>query len=156
VRPGEKLKARLRARRFAGGPPVGTRYEVFLYRSLVDAPAWVDDAGLGGQGSSVTYGSPSTTEGALSVPQRLYSSLDGRRLPHGADPWASALLLGADGEAELEVDVPALAPGDDRLPWRYTLSVRLRDDQGTWRDLRGVIAERWRRVPQASFVYSVR
>ena len=132
VRPGEKLKAKLRARRFAGGAPVGTRYELFLYRSLVDAPAWGDDAGLGGQGSSVTYGSQSTTEGALSVPARLYSSMDQRQQQYGADPWASAPLLDASGEADLEVEVPALAPGDDRFPWRYSLSVRLRDDQGTF------------------------
>jgi len=30
------------------------------------------------------------------------------------------------------------------------------DDTGHWRDLRGVIAERWLRVPKTSFVYSVR
>jgi len=132
VRPGEKLKARIRARRFAGGAPKGTRCEIFLYRSLVDAPAWVDDAGLGGQGSSVTYGSQSTTEGALSVPQRLYSSLEGRAQRYGGDPWASALELDPNGELSVELDVPPLAPGDDRFPWRYSLSVRLRDDQGTF------------------------
>ena len=132
VRPGEKIKAKLKARRFAGGAPAGTRYEVFLYRSMVDAPAWVDDAGLGGQGSAVTYGSQSTTEGGLSVPARLYSSLDERKQAYGADPWASAPLLDANGEADLEVEVPGLADGDDRFPWRYSLSVRLRDDQGTF------------------------
>jgi uncharacterized protein YfaS (alpha-2-macroglobulin family) len=130
VRPGEKLKAKLRARRFAGGPPAGARYEVFLYRSLVDAPAWVDDAGMGGQGSAVTYGSASTTEGQLSVPVRLFSSVDARGLSYGTDPWASAADLGPAGEADVEVDVPALAAGDERFPWRYSLSVRVRDDQG--------------------------
>lgn len=132
VRPGEKLKAKLRARRFAGGSPVGAHYEVFLYRSLVDAPAWVDDAGLGGQGSAVTYGSASTTEGKLSVPVRLFSSVDARGVQYGADPWATAAELGPIGEAELEVTIPALASGDERYPWRYSLSVRVRDDQGTF------------------------
>ncbi len=132
VRPGEKLRAKLRVRRFAGGAPPGARYEVFLYRSLLDAPAWVDDAGLGGQGSAVTYGSTSTTEGRLSVPVRLHSSIDARRLSWDDDPWSSAPELGPEGEADLEVDVPPLDEGDDRFPWRYTLSVRVRDDQGTF------------------------
>jgi alpha-2-macroglobulin len=132
VRPGEKLKARVRARRFAGGPPPGARYEVFLYRSLVDAPAWVDDAGMGGQGSAVTYGSASTTEGKLSVPVRLHSSVEARGIQYGSDPWASAPELGPSGEVDVEVAVPALAPGDERFPWRYSLSVRVRDDQGTF------------------------
>jgi uncharacterized protein YfaS (alpha-2-macroglobulin family) len=132
VRPGEKLKAKLRARRFAGGPPASARYEVFLYRSLVDAPAWVDDAGMGGQGSAVTYGSASTTEGKLSVPVRLFSSVDARGIQYGADPWESATELGPTGEADIEVAVPALTAGDERFPWRYALSVRVRDDQGTF------------------------
>ncbi|MCA3011750.1 MAG: alpha-2-macroglobulin, partial [Myxococcaceae bacterium] len=42
VTPGGQLKAKLRARRYAGGAPKGTKYIVFLYRTQVDAPAWVD------------------------------------------------------------------------------------------------------------------
>ena len=132
VRPGETLKARIRARRYAGGPPPGTRYEVFLYRTLLDSPAWVDDAGLGAQGSAVTYGTVSTSEGRLSVPERLYSSLEARQQAYAEDPWATAPALDAQGEAEVEVAVPALPAGDERLPWRYSLSVRARDDQGTF------------------------
>jgi uncharacterized protein YfaS (alpha-2-macroglobulin family) len=132
VRPGEKLRARIRARRYAGGAPDKTRYEVFLYRTLLESPAWVDDAGLGAQGSAVTYGSVSTTEGRLSVPERLWSSLDARGGAAWDDPWASAPAFDANGDAEVELAVPALAPGDERFPWRYTLSVRARDDQGTF------------------------
>lgn len=132
AKPGDVIRARIRARRFAGGAPVGARYEYFLYRTLVDAPAWVDDAGLGGQGSAVTYGSASTTEGRLSVPIRLFSSVEGRASADGSDPWASAAELGAAGEAEVQVTVPPLPSGDERFPWRYTLSVRVRDDQGTF------------------------
>ncbi|HET6436537.1 MAG TPA: MG2 domain-containing protein, partial [Anaeromyxobacter sp.] len=132
VQPGQPIKARIRARRYAGGPPRGARYEVFLYRSLVDSPAWVDDAGLGAQGSAVTYGTVSTTEGQLSVPERLYSSLDARKEGYSEDPWASAPILDAQGEAEVEIPVPALTQGDERFPWRYSLSVRARDDQGTF------------------------
>ncbi len=132
IRPGETLRARLRARRYAGGPPAGARYEVYLYRALLETPAWVDDAGLGGQGSAVTYGSVSTTEGRLSVPERLHSTLALREAARGwlEDPWASAAELDSNGEAEIAVPVPPLAPGDERLPWRYTLSARVRDDQG--------------------------
>lgn len=132
VRPGETLRAKVRARRYAGGAPAGARYDVFLYRALLDSPAWVDDAGLGGQGSAVTYGSTSTTEGRLSVPERLFSSVDARGQQYAEDPWASAPVLDANGEATIEIPVPAAAAGDERSPWRYTVSVRARDDQGTF------------------------
>jgi hypothetical protein len=105
---------------------------VFLYRAVVDSPAWVDDAGLGAQGSAVTYGSASTTEGKLSVPERLYSSIQARGQEYAEDPWATAPLFDGNGEARVEIPVPALGAGDDRFPWRYTLSVRARDDQGTF------------------------
>jgi len=132
VRPGEQLQAKIRARRYAGGAPAATRYDVYLYRTLLDSPAWVDDAGLGGQGSAVTYGSTSTTEGKLSVPERLRSSVEARGQLYAEDPWATAPQLDSNGEAEIRIPVPALAAGDERLPWRYTVSVRARDDQGTF------------------------
>ncbi|HYO68107.1 MAG TPA: MG2 domain-containing protein, partial [Archangium sp.] len=130
VVPGETLRATVKARRYAGGVPPGAKYEVFLYRSLLDAPAWVDDAGLGGQGSAVTYGSASTSEGRLSVPERLYSTVAERSAEE--DPWASAATFDANGDAQIEIAVPALKPGEERLPYRYTLTVRARDDQQTF------------------------
>ena len=132
--PGKKLKARLRAERYAGGPPTAG-FEVMLTRSSMDTPAWVDDAGKGGQGSAVTYGSAATTEGKLSVPDRVYSSL-AERLDKGeaepSDTWASAPTFDAQGNAEIEVEVPALKEGEERIPWRYALNIRARDDQGTF------------------------
>ena len=134
VKPGETLKATVHAERYAGGTPKAT-FEVMLTRTLVDSPAWVDDAGMGGKGSEVTYGSASTTEGRLLVPERLYSSL-ADRMNRGtadlSDTWATALAFDAMGNAEIEVPVPALQMGDERMPWKYTLSVRARDDQGTF------------------------
>ena len=130
VVPGETLHATVRARRYAGGVPVGTRYEVFLYRSLLDSPAWVDDAGMGGQGSAVTYGSASTTEGTLSVPERLFSTVAEREASE--DPWASAPVFDEEGNAVIDIPVPALKEGEERLPYRYTLTVRARDDQKTF------------------------
>lgn len=127
VTPGGTIKAKLRARRYAGGAPKGTKYLVYLYRTQVDSPAWVDDSGLGGKGSAVTYGTPSTTEGTLSVPQKLYASAEGY-----GDVWESAATFDDQGEAEISVPVPALQAGDERKPWRYSVSVRARDDQGTF------------------------
>jgi uncharacterized protein YfaS (alpha-2-macroglobulin family) len=132
VRPGEVLKAKVRARRYSGGAPPGTHYEYYLYRSLMDSPSWVDDAGLGAQGSAVTYGTVSTTEGKLSQPDRLFSSVEARKEGYSEDPWANAPAFDDKGEAELSIPVPALAAGDERFPWRYSLSVRARDDQGTF------------------------
>ena len=135
VAPGGVITATLKAERYAGGAPLGTAYEVTLTRSALESPTWVDDAGLGGQGSAVTYGSASTTEGKLSVPDRLYSSL-AERLEKGeadyADTWASAPKFNDDGTASIEVKVPALKPGEERNPYKYTLTVRARDDQGTF------------------------
>jgi hypothetical protein len=134
VVPGGTIKARLRARRYAGGAPPGARYEVFLYRSRIESPSWVDDAGMGGQGSAVTYGTPSTTEGQLSIPQRLYSSVAARLSGGGSEEttWEAAQAFDGSGEAGIEVQVPQLERGDERLAWRYSLSVRARDDQGTF------------------------
>ena len=163
IKPGSTVKAKIRVRRYDGGPIKDVRYEYFLYRSLLDSPAWVDDAGMGGKGSAVTYGTGSTTEGKLSVPDRLFSSVatrkeqpaekkkkkkdgqegqegqageDGQESQSGSsaeqDTWASAPQLDAQGEATVEVPVPALAAGEEKLPYRYTLSVRARDDQETF------------------------
>jgi uncharacterized protein YfaS (alpha-2-macroglobulin family) len=130
VVPGQTLRATVHARRYAGGIPEGAKYEVFLYRSLLDAPAWVDDSGKGGQGSAVTYGTASSTEGKLSVPERLYSSVAERSASD--DPWSSATAFDAEGNAQVEVAVPELKPGEERLPYRYTLTIRARDDQETF------------------------
>ncbi|MCA3013448.1 MAG: alpha-2-macroglobulin, partial [Myxococcaceae bacterium] len=75
----------------------------------------------------VTYGTPSTTEGTLSVPQKLYGSVEG-----GGDVWERAATFDDAGEAEVTVPVPALEADDARKPWRYSLSVRAKDDQGTF------------------------
>ena len=54
---------------------------------------WWSLSGIGGKGSAVTYwGSASTNEGSLSVPQRLYSSVM-ERGASGEDAWASAAEL---------------------------------------------------------------
>lgn len=132
VTPGGKLRATVKARRYAGGPAKNTKYEVTLYRTMLESPAWVDDAGLGGEGSAVTYGSVSTTEAKLSVQHRLYSSVTERLGQWGGDdPWASAPSFDEEGMAFFEVDVPPLEPGDEQLPWRYSLTVNARDDQGS-------------------------
>ena len=130
VTPGQPITAKVRARRYAGGVPEGSAYEVFLYRSSLDSPSWVDDAGKGGQGSAVTYGSASTTEGKLSVPVRLYSSVATRQVD--GDSWSSAPTFDEEGEATLTIPVPELKPGEERLPFRYVLTVRARDGEGTF------------------------
>lgn len=132
--PGQKLKAKIRVERYAGGAPTAA-YEVMLTRTSLETPAWVDDAGKGGTGSAVTYGSQATTEGKLSVPDRVYSSL-AQRLDQGqadaGDSWASAPSFDAQGNADIEIDVPTLKEGEERVPWRYALNIRARDDQGTF------------------------
>lgn len=127
VRPGETLKARLRVRRYAGGAPDNTKYEFTLSRTVLETPAWVDDAGLGSEGSEVTYGSVSTTEGVLSIPKRLYSSREARGASY--DSWSSAPSFDAKGEAEIEIPVPPLDGDDGEQGFKYVLSVQAKDDQ---------------------------
>ncbi|MBS2028185.1 MAG: alpha-2-macroglobulin [Deltaproteobacteria bacterium] len=131
VQPGGSISLHVRGRRYAGGAAKNTAYEYFLYRSLLDAPAWVDDSGLGAKGSNVTYGTEASKEGGLSAPERLFSSLEARGT-NGEDPWQSAAKLDDNGEADIKIDVPALKPGDERRAWKYTVTVRARDDQGTF------------------------
>ncbi|MBI4819023.1 MAG: alpha-2-macroglobulin [Deltaproteobacteria bacterium] len=131
--PGSTIKAKVRARRYSGGIPEDVAYEVFLYRTILETPAWVDDAGLGGKGSAVTYGSASTTEGQLTVPKRLYSSLDERLKDNYVDdPWSTAPKIGGSGEVEIIVPVPPLDKEDEGMPIKYALSVRARDKAGTF------------------------
>lgn len=129
VVPGSPLTVDIVAKRYAGGAPKGVRFEYFLYRTKLDTPAWVDDAGLGGRGSAVTYGSASTSEGRLNVPERLASSLESRE-SYGDDHWSSAPSLDAEGKGSFEVEVPALAAGEEQQNYKYLVEVRLRDASG--------------------------
>ena len=137
IKPGDTIVAKVKARRYAGGVPDNTRYEVFLYRTIATTPAWVDDAGMGGEGSIVTYGSTSTTEGQLTVPIRLYSSSEQRSESDPSfehyDPWSSAPMFDAKGEAAISVRVPELSEEDAsaRTPFKYTLTVRAQDPEGS-------------------------
>ena len=132
IQPGDTIHATMRARRYSGGAPAHTAYEVYLYRTVLDTPTWVDDAGMGGQGSAVTYGSQSTTEGKLSVPKKLWSTLDSRESGGGEDSWSTAATFDDKGEASIDIPVPQLDKDDDRVPYKYTVTVRARDDQGTF------------------------
>jgi uncharacterized protein YfaS (alpha-2-macroglobulin family) len=128
--PGAELRLEVRARRYAGGAPRNTGYEVFLYRSVLDTPTWVDDAGLGAEGSAITYGGPATHEAELSIPTRLYSSVEARANASDFsvdDPWATAARFDASGDATITVKVPPLVAGEEGLPFKYTLTVRAQD-----------------------------
>ena len=154
VSPGNALSATVKVRRYAGGVPPNTKFFYYLYRTQVDAPSWVDDSGLGAKASAVTYGSQSTTEGNLSVPQKLFASEETE--------------FNAEGEATIQVMVPALQPGDERKPWKYSLTVRAKDDQDTFAnaaaslflaesDLLGTVSAKAKVVrPGESARYSVR
>ncbi|MBC7792290.1 MAG: alpha-2-macroglobulin, partial [Clostridia bacterium] len=131
ITPGGKLTAKLKVERYAGGVPEGVVYEVFVYKTRVEAPTWIDDAGMGAQGSAVTYGSASTTEGKLTVPERVYSSLAARDASEGDDAWESAATFDEKGEASIAIEIPTLDPGEDDLPFKYSLTIRARDKESS-------------------------
>jgi len=77
VVPGEEFNVRFRAKRYAGGVPRDTKFEVFLYRKKFSAPQWVAEAGAGLTAGSDYYGKVRSTS-ALTEPRRVYSSIEER------------------------------------------------------------------------------
>jgi hypothetical protein len=132
LRPGETLKYKIRARRYAGGVPAGARYEVFVYRKKYEVPKFVEEAGAGfSTGSDYFGGTQSAT--ALTQPQRVYSSIEART-PAGqsVDPatWSSAAEFDAQGEASGEISLPPLPKDAAKEEWTYTILFRAMDRDG--------------------------
>ena len=126
--PGGKLKAKLKIQRYDGTKPEDAAYEVSLFKTRLETAAWVDDAGLGATGSAVTYGTVSTTEGKLNVPERVYSTLTGRASDED-DAWDSAPKFDDKGEATIEITVPELPADESNIPFKYSLSVQAREGE---------------------------
>ncbi len=130
---GERFSVKFKAKRYAGGVPLGLKYEVFLYRKKFEAPQWVVEAG-GGLSAGSDYHGEVRSATALMEPKRIYSSIEerlaGKNERYVPNTWDSAPAVDESGEATFEFDLPKMdASGDGE--WIYTLMVRAMDRAGS-------------------------
>lgn len=112
ARAGDKLKASINAERYAGGYPTGAQARAQLYRIRMEAPQWVEDAGLGETGSPVTYGGDSASP-STSLPILIAES--------------EAITLDAKASGSVEFDVPKELPGAPGFDYKFQLRVTVTD-----------------------------
>uniref|UniRef100_UPI000AF4EECE MG2 domain-containing protein n=1 Tax=Methylogaea oryzae TaxID=1295382 RepID=UPI000AF4EECE len=130
VTPGQPFVVKFRAKRYSGGAPQDTKYEVFLYRKKFEAPQWVAEAG-GGLSAGTDYFGQVKSASGLTQPQRLYSSIEARQALDSANSWETAPLLDGAGEATFKFDVPAGDKDKPKEEWIYSLMVRAQDRAGS-------------------------
>ena len=122
--PGQPLKATVRARRYAGGVPEGALRGGPVPLAAGRA-AWGMTRARAGARGDVRHGLHHRGLACRSGSTPPWSSAARRR------PWESATKFD-ENEAVIEINVPPLAAGEERLPYRYSLTVRARDDQSTF------------------------
>jgi hypothetical protein len=133
IRPGETFHLRFRAKRYSGGVAPGVRYEVFVYRKVLDAPQFVLEAGGGLEAGHDYFGAVQSAT-ALSEPKRLYSSVEARLSAQNASDWraswTTAPEVDAQGEAAVAITLPKMPDADADRDWIYTVVVRGIDRAG--------------------------
>ncbi|HLF96364.1 MAG TPA: MG2 domain-containing protein [Methylococcaceae bacterium] len=129
VTPGQPFTVKFRAKRYSGGSPQDTKFEVFLYRKKFEAPQFVTEAG-GGLSAGNDYFGQVKSASPLTQPQRLFSSIEQREATEAANTWESAPAIDAGGDAAYEFTVPASDKDKAPQEWIYTLMVRAQDHAG--------------------------
>lgn len=113
---GTKLKAKVSVRRFAGGVPQNVEYRAELFRVRRQSPQWVEDAGLGETGSTTTYGLDANASPDVSVPIPILKEEE--------------LKFDAQGNSNLELDLPSELPGEPNLSYQIVLKIFAKDADG--------------------------
>lgn len=130
---GDRFFLKFRAKRYSGGAPKDTKYEVFLYRKKFEAPQWVIESG-GGLSAGADYFGEIRSASALTEPKRIFSSVEARLAGLGdlsvANTWDSAPKLDESGEGTFEFDIPKMGSSCEN-EWIYTLMVRAQDRAGS-------------------------
>jgi hypothetical protein len=133
IRPGEPFHLRFRTKRYSGGVAPNVRYEVFVYRKVLDAPQFVLEAG-GGLEAGHDYFGVVQAATALSEPKRLYSSVEARLSAQNAGDWrtswSTAPEVDADGNASVTLTLPKTPDAEADRDWIYTIVVRAMDRAG--------------------------
>lgn len=119
LRAGEKLIARAKVQRYAGGTPSGVKGQAKLYRQRLSSPQFVEDAGLGETGSVVTYG--------------------GERPQAANEPNVPLLVAETpelefddNGELNIAIDVPKELQGPKNFDYSFSLRVMSVDADGNF------------------------
>lgn len=123
--PGQKFHFKMKARRYSGGVPQGVKYEVFVYRKKFEVPSFVAESG-GGLEAGHDYIGDVRSVTPLSQPERVYSSAEARYKDQAfpVNPWENAPSLDENGEASVEIEIPASTDKEKDREWTYTLMVR--------------------------------
>lgn len=113
ARPGDTLKFRIQAERYAGGSPKIVASYVNVYRTRVESAQWIDDAGLGETGSAVTYGDDGSKGAKSMAPETIVPNLE--------------IKFDEKGFADFEVKIPNDLPGPKNLNYQYRVEVYTQD-----------------------------
>jgi hypothetical protein len=128
LRAGGTLDAAISAERYAGGVPREVRLSAQLFRVRAEAPAWVDDAGLGETGSVTTYGGDRGRSAAIVPSWRRRRPRARRRRPRGSRCGSLAVLLGPRNADYASLRATRTRPG---VPLEVVLDRRATSCTGT-------------------------
>jgi uncharacterized protein YfaS (alpha-2-macroglobulin family) len=112
ARAGDTVRASISAERYAGGYPSGARARAQLYRIRMEAPQWIEDAGLGETGSAVTYGGDSPSP-STSLPILIAEN--------------DSIELDAKASGSVEFILPKELPGAPGFDYKFQLRVTVTD-----------------------------
>lgn len=111
---GDTLKFKVESERYAGGFPKITNALVTVYRTRVESSSqWIDDAGLGETGSTVTYGDDPNTGTRSLAPEIIVP--------------AKEIKFDERGASEFQVEIPKELTGPKNLNYQYRVEVYTQD-----------------------------
>jgi hypothetical protein len=110
---GDTLKFRVQAERYAGGAPKIIMSYVNVYRNRVESSQWVDDAGMGETGSTVTYGDDGSIGARSMAPETIVTNQE--------------IKFDEKGFADFSVKIPDNLPGPKNLNYSYKVEVYSQD-----------------------------
>lgn len=110
---GDTLKFKVQAERYAGGNPKIINANVQVYRMRKDSPQWIDDAGVGETGSTVTYGDDGDKGAKSMAPEVIVPEMK--------------IEFDESGRSEFEVKIPSDLKGPKNLNYTYKVEVYTQD-----------------------------
>lgn len=109
ARPGDSLKIRVQAERYAGGAPKITNASAYLRRQRIDSSQWIEDAGLGETGSTTTYGDDPNADKKVLAPETIGSPIK--------------IIFDEKGYSNFEITIPKDLEGPKNINYSYKVEV---------------------------------
>ncbi|MBL7543121.1 MAG: hypothetical protein JNL11_04860 [Bdellovibrionaceae bacterium] len=113
AKPGDKLKFKVQAERYAGGFPKILNASVSVLRTRIESAQWVDDSGLGETGSVTTYGFDRDRGARPMVTETIVPEVQ--------------IKFDEKGFSEFEVEIPSNLSGPKNLNYQYRVEVYTQD-----------------------------